>query len=307
MVKALDLVRYQHLFRLEYERAQQELNDTTAWDPLAGLGTLILSDGEEEDYRWLQENPEFDEWIGDRNLSDLKDYKFTIRNADFAAAVKIFKNEIEDDKMNLILPRIRGLPAGERRKWGKLIHTLMLAGTTGLAFDGIAYFSDASGDRVNDNLLASVIGAAAPTIAEVAAAVKTVRVAMLGFKNSRGEVIGVVPDTWVVPANLEFLFRQLQTSETDPTGSNPQTKNPYKGLIQTVMVDPGLTDANDFYAYATRYSVGPFVRQKRRDVETVLDDTFINVNKTLFFGADFRGNVGYGLPILGVKVVSATA
>ena len=74
-----------------------------------------------------------------------------------------------------------------------------------------------------------------------------------------------------------------------------------------VIVDPGLTDANDFYALATKYSVGPFVKQKRKAVETFLDDKNVNINRKLIFGASFRGNVGYGLPILAAKVVSAVS
>jgi phage major head subunit gpT-like protein len=307
MVKGTDLVRYQHLFRLEYNRALGELDATTAWDAMNEIAMEVTSDGSEEDYRWLQENPEFQEWVGDRDLGDLKDYKFTIRNIDFQAAVKIFKNEIEDDKMNLVLPRVRGMANGERRKWGKLIHTIMLAGTTGLAYDAVAYFSDVSGDRNNDNLLASVISLGTPTLAQIAVALRDTRVAMLGFKNSRGEIIGVVPDTFVVPPNLEMGFLQLMTSNSDPSLTNAGTVNPYKSWVKRVIVDPGLSDGNDFYAFATKFSVGPFVKQKRQEVETVLDDTFINVNKSLFFGADFRGNVGYGLPILAAKVVSGTA
>ena len=305
MISGTDLVRYEKAFRLEYEKAAKELEATTIWDELAALGTVVTSDGAEEDYRWLGDLPEFDELVGDLNLDDLGEYSYTIRNKDFAAAVKIKKNELEDDKMDIILPRVRGLPAGENRKWGKLIHELIINGTTKTAYDGVAFFSDASGARLNDNLLAGTISAATPTLAQVAADVKTVRRAGLKFKNTRGEVIGVVFDTFIVPPELEILFRQLMTSASDPTGSNPGTVNPYKGIIKNVIVDPGLTDTNDFYALASGYSVGAFVRQKRREVETALDTTEINKNGTCFFKADFRGNVGYGLPILAAKVVSA--
>jgi len=307
MVKGTDLVRYQHLFRLEYNRALGEIDATNAWNPLGELGTEIPSDGAEEDYRWLQENPEFQEWIGDRDLADLKDYKYTLRNKDFSASVKIFENELADDKMGVVLPRVRGMAGGEMRKWGKLIDDLIRNGTSNLAYDGIAFFSDVSGDRNNDNLLASVISLGTPTVAQIATALRDTRVAGLGFKNSRGEIVGIVFDTFVVPPNLEMGFLQLVMSSSDPLLTNAGTSNPYRTWVKRIIVDPGLTDGNDFYALSTGYSIGPFVRQKRQGIELVLDDTFVNVNKTLFFGADFRGNAGYGLPILAAKVVSGTA
>jgi len=305
MVKATELVRMEKLFRTEYNDAVAQIANTTAWDDLADLGTEISSSGAEEDYRWLGDTPEFQEWLGDRNLDDLAEYEFTLKNKDFSAAVKIFKNEIEDDKMNLILPRIRSMAAGEKRKWGKLIHDLIVNGTSYTAFDGVAFFANAGGARLNDNLLAGTISAASPTLAQVAADVRTVRTAMMKFVNSRSEIVRIMPDTFVVPPELEMLFLQLVQSGADPQLTNAGTTNPFRGWIKKIVVDPALTDANDFYALATGYSVGPFVRQRRQAVELVFDTTQLNVNKTAFFGADFRGNVGYGLPMLAAKVVSS--
>jgi phage major head subunit gpT-like protein len=307
MVKGMSLVALQTLFRKEFNAAVSEYSNTNAWDAVADIGTEIGSTGSSEDYRWLQENPEFDQWIGDLNANDLAEYRFAITNEPFAAAVGVHMYEIDDDKDDIILGRIRGMAGGEKRKWGKLLHALMLNGTSGLAFDGIAFFSDASGVRINDNLLAGTISAGTPTLAQIAADIRTVRNAMLGFKDSRGEIVGIVPDTFVVPPNLEMGFLQLMTSDSDPALSNPGTKNPYKSWVKRIIVDPGLTDLNDFYAFASGYTVGPFIKQVRDGVKTFLDDKNQYVNGRLTFGAAFRGNVGYGLPIMAVKVVSSVS
>jgi phage major head subunit gpT-like protein len=307
MVKGMSIVALQTLFRKEFNQATAEYSNTNAWDAVADIGTEIASRGASEDYRWLQETPEFDQWIGDLNVGDLAEYKYAITNEPFAAAVAVHVDEINDDADGIILGRIRGMAGGEKRKWGKLLHALLVAGTSGLAFDGIAFFSDASGVRVNDNLLAGTISAATPTLAQIAADIRTVRNAMLGFKDSRGEIVGISPDTFVVPPNLELGFMQLMTSNSDPGLTNAGTVNPYKSWVKRVIVDPGLTDANDFYALATGYSVGPFIKQKREAVNTFLDATGEFKNGRLAFGAKFRGNVGYGLPILAAKVVSSVS
>lgn len=307
MVKGMSITALQTLFRKEYNNAVTEYENTNAWDAVGEIGTEIPSTGPAEDYRWLQENPEFEQWIGDINISDLKEYSFAITNEPFVAGVGVHEDELDDDRDGIILARIRGMAGGDRRKWGKLLHTLLLGGTTGLAFDGVAFFSDATGDRLNDNLLAGTISAATPTIAQAAADVLTVRKAMLGFKNSRGEIVGIVPDTWVVPPNLENVFMQLMNATADPTGSNAGVQNPFRQYIQRVVVDPGLTDGNDFYALATRYSVGALVKQMRSGVESRMDETGRNKNGRINFIVKFRGNVGYGLPIMAVKVVSSVS
>jgi len=307
MVKGMSIVAMQTLFRKEYNDAVSAYSNTNAWDAVSDIGTVIPSNGSSEDYRWLQEMPEFEQWIGDLKADDLKDYKFTITNEPFVAAVGVHEDEIADDKDDLILSRIRGGAGGEKRKWGKMLHTLLLNGTTGLAYDSVAFFSDATGDRLNDNLLAGTISAATPTVAQVLADVDTVVQAMGGFKNSRGDIIGIVPDTFVVSMKVASTFRRALLSPTDASNSNSAVNNPFQGMGFKIVVDPGLTDANDFYALATRYAVGALVKQTRSAVETRLDETGRNKNGRLTFLAKFRGNAGYGLPIMAAKVVSSVS
>jgi phage major head subunit gpT-like protein len=307
MVKGLSIIAMQTLFRREYNDAVTAYSNTNAWDAVADIGTMIPSNGSSEDYRWLQETPEFEQWIGDLKADDLKDYKFTIVNEPFVAAVNIHKNEIADDKADLILSRVRGMAGADKRKWGRMLHNLLVNGTTALAYDGVAFFSNASGDRLNDNLLAGTISAGNPTVAQVLADVDTVIQSMGAFVNSRNEIVGIVPDTFVVSLKVASTFRRALMSPTDASNANSAVNNPFQGMNFRIVVDPALTDLNDFYALATRYPVGPLVKQVREEVSTFLDETQKNVNGRLTFGAEFRGNVGYGLPIMAAKVVSGVA
>jgi len=306
MVKGSDLVRYEALFRKEYAMAAAAIDRTNLWALLATIGTPLPSTGVGNDYRWFGSLPEFEEWVGDRNLSDLSEYNYTILNKDFQAAVRIDKNDLNDDSLGMIMTRIRDLPTGVERKWGKLMHELLINGTTNKAFDGVAFFSDVSGVRLNDNLLAGTISAGTPTIGQVEADIDTVRTAMAAFKNENGEPLGIMPDVYIVHPKLERFFKMVFESTSAVSGSNSGVANWANGMGR-VIVDPALTDVNDFYALCTSYSVGPFVKQNRQNVETVLDDTQVNINKAYFFGADFRGNAGYAFPILAAKVVSAVA
>lgn len=307
MVRGMSIVALESLFRREYHNAMGEYSNTNAWDAVGSLASEIPSLGPSETYRMLQELPEFQQWIGDLKKDDLAEYSYVLENQDFAAAVDVHKNEIDDDRDGIILSRIRGMAGGETRKWGKLVDAAIKLGTTALGLDSIAFYSDATGARLNDNLLAGTISAGTPTLAQIAADLRTVRNAGLGFKDTRGEIVGIMFDTFVVPPNLEMGFMQLLNSNSDPSLTNAGTVNPYKAWVKRVIVDPGLTDLNDFYAFATTYSVGGIIKQRRQSVETWLDASQLRVNKKLTFGGDFRGAVGYGLPILSAKVVSATS
>jgi phage major head subunit gpT-like protein len=307
MVKGLSITALQTLFRQEYNNAVAQYQLTNAWDGVAMVAAEIPSTGASETYRWLQDLPEFQQWVGDLNAGDLAEYSYTLVNQPFAAAVGVHKDEIDDDKDGLILARINLMAGGEFRKWGKLVDALLRNGTTNLAFDGIAFFADPTGVRVNDNLLAGTISASAPTVAQVLADVNTVMGAMGTFVDSRGEVVGIIPDTFVVHPLVASVWRTALLSPTNAGLANAQTINQFAGLPLKIVVDPGLTDINDFYALATSYAVGALIKQRRSPVQTFIDETQRWTNGRLNFGAEFRGNAGYGLPLLGCKVVSAVA
>jgi phage major head subunit gpT-like protein len=193
---------------------------------------------------------------------------------------------------------------------GKLVQDMILNGTTNLAFDLIAFFSDASGVRVNDNLLAGTISAGSPTIAQAEADLDTVRQAMMQFVDTKGEILGLVPDVIACHPKLERIFRTVLQSSTDPapsTSVNTGAYNPFKDWFKGVIPIPGATDVNDFYAFCTSYAVKPIIFQSRQAQQPWLDSTKAKVNRKLVFGSDYRGNVGYSLPLLAVKVVSGVA
>ena len=112
-------------------------------------------------------------------------------------------------------------------------------GTTLTGYDGKPLFADDHSG--GDNLL----GGTGTTVANLQADISAVFAAMREFQDDRGRVMNIVPDLVVVPAELEFPMRQaLKAGQIDGTD------NVYAGLCD-VMVAPELTDADDWYAFAT--------------------------------------------------------
>ena len=308
MLTQSQIVIAEKIFKTIYNKAIGEMAVSSPFIALGGLATEIPSDGAEEDYRWLSSMPLFTEWLGDITVEDLKDYEYTIKNKHFAAAVGIDRDELEDDKFGLIIPRIQTLAYRALVHRGRKVHDLVVNGITYLAFDGLPFFDDVGGVRLNDNLLTGTLTATGGTLAHVEADIDTMRQAMMGFVDDKGEVIGLAPDTFVVHPLYERLFRQVAESTSDPTlYLSAGVKNIFKGWIKEIIVDPALAsaDANDFYGFCTEYPVKALVFQNRQETEKWLDDTNKNVNKKLIFGADYRAGYGYSLPQLAAKSVGA--
>jgi phage major head subunit gpT-like protein len=305
MVSGTTIVAAEQVFRTIFNQALQAFAGANPWTRLASLATEVPSTGPQEIYRWLSDLPMFEEWIGDLNVDDLAEASYTLVNKHFAKGVGVDEDELADDKMGLIRSRIEMLAVRYLQHIGQQIENLLLNGATNLAFDGIAFFANASGVRLIDNLGAGTISAATPTLAQVEADVRTARATVQAFVDSRSEIIGLVPMVFAGHPQLEILFGQLMQSTTDPNAASPGASNPYRSMIRDYIPLPRATDLNDLYAFVVDMPVKPFIYQNRQALNQELVRQALN--RKLIFKADYRAGYGYSLPHLAVKLVSAAA
>ena len=261
----------------------------------------IPSTRKSEKYAWLAGIPAVREWIGEKRAKQLADYNFEILNADFEATIPLDRNDLDDDSTGSFDMMIRLLVDAMAEKPRSLLSALITSGTTGTAYDGVAFFSNTSGVRTIDNLLAGT----GTSVAYLAADLDSVVQAMMAFTDSAGEPLNIVPDTIYCPPALVSVFQRLVYSGSDPTASAQGTFNPFGGGKFTIIGDARLasTDANDWYAFKTNGVLKPFIWQPRSAPKGVLDDTKVKSTRMYYASAEMRGNVGYGLPHLAVKVV----
>lgn len=300
------LATAEKVLKTQYNEAIGAIQATNPFIALRQVATVIQSEGSEESYGWLGEMPQAREWLGDLVIEDLSNYQYTLRNRHFAVNVGIDKDELDDDKFGLIKPRVAGLALRAEEYVGRLLHDLILNGTTYKAYDGVAFFSAATGVRVNNNLLTGTLSAGTPTIAQMEADIDAMRVAMSQFVDGKGEVMGIVMDTIVVHPSMERIVRQVVQSTYDPsTATTSSAYNPFNGWIKNIIVDPLLSDKNDMYGLCLSYPVKPFVWQERQTPSQWL--TVQDTNRKAAFVCDFRGAAGLSFPFLAVKSVSAVA
>jgi phage major head subunit gpT-like protein len=257
------------------------------------------SSGAYEKYGWLGAIPAVREWLGELTYKELKDYDYTIRNKKWEVSTPISQDLLDDDQVSvlslmpsLLVSRLLAHPE-------KLIIELLTGGTSALAYDGIAFFSNASGARVIDNLGAGT----GVTLATIEADLAAAEAAMSAFVDDQGEILNIKPNLIVCPVALLNIISRLVYSTSDPTATAEGTYNPYSGRY-TVIGDARLdaVDATDWYLLATNEIIKPFVWQMRETAAPYMEK--IPLADEWIYYAKYRGNAGYGLPHLAYKVVN---
>jgi phage major head subunit gpT-like protein len=298
----IDLVSLEKGLKAEFNRAYAAMVGEDPYSKLfAALATRVPSNSNQEKYGFLGDVPSVKEWIGDKTYGALEDYDYTIKNKDFYTAIGIDRNELDDDQMGIVRPRIQMMVQRIRQYQGKLIANLIINGASNNAYDSNAYFADRTSP--NDNLLAGN----GTTVANLKTDIYAARAAMMQFESDEGEVLGLQMDTIVCPPELEGAMYEAVFSSSGVTASSTaaNTANPINTWIKNVIVLPNASDADDWYGFATGFPIKPFIYQARKEPVPVLDDTSVKRNRHLGFSAEMRGNAGYGMFHMGVKMVNS--
>lgn len=265
---------------------QQTFNDTEA--EAKKLATIVDSKDLSEDYVWLGNFPNMKEWVGERDVQALQDFGYSLKNKLFEASVTVPRLHIEYDKVGLYKPAIEQMAQNCKLFGSELVATVLLAGTTGLCYDGKAFFAtdhavgtDTYANKGNgvlnsDNIIAGITF-------------------MGTIKNSKGKTLRVKPNLLVCgPANLANVVNAL-TKEYKAGG---ETNTTYKMLDYLIL--PEITGM-DWYILDTSKPLKPFILQVAKDAEWEAADDDKFMKDHALFGAKSFMNAGYGLWQLGFR------
>jgi len=214
------------------------------------LANRITSTGELNTYEWFGTVPTMTDVShgGGPPLAGLNEFNFSITNLEYQAALEVRRAALERDQLNLISPRINQLGQEAARHPGKLIFDLFE--TPGNAFDGSAFFADTRtiGNSANiDNQLAGTGTSIAQFQTDLAAA----RTQMRKFQDDEGRTMNLIGNVIVVPPDIELPVWQALNVQSEGGVSSTVVPATANGVLQgrgyTVVVNPELTDANDWY------------------------------------------------------------
>ena len=255
------------------------------------ISTEVPTNSETEDYAWLGGVPGVREFVGERQVRDLSAFSYSIRNKIWENTISVDRAAIDHDKYGLIKTRVQELATAQSRFQDHLVMEILAGGFTALCYDG-QYFFD------TDHTGGSNKGTDALTASSLSAAIT----AMMKFTDDQGNVLGVTPDTLVVPPDLQWTARELLESRYYPekltsTDTQKLANNVLAGSLALV-VSPYLSDTNNWYVLCTGRVIRPLIFQLDAPVEfQALEKESESgfMRGQYLYGTYARYNAGYGL------------
>ncbi|MGI6254240.1 MAG: Mu-like prophage major head subunit gpT family protein [Acutalibacter sp.] len=250
------------------------------------VATVTPSTTESETYAWLGDIPGMREWIGDREIQNLSGSDYVIKNKDFELTVAVPRNAIEDDKIGLYNPSVQMLGQSAAMHPDELVFALLKNGFTVKCYDGETFFSE--NHKIGDKVISNK-GTAKLSLEAYSAA----RSAIMSLTNSKGRPLNLVPNLLVVPPALEGMARTITQSEFINGSTNTM-----KGTAEPLVVPALAGKDSAWYLLCTSRPIKPLIYQERKKAKFVsmTNETDANVffRKEYIYGADSRGNAGFG-------------
>lgn len=290
-----------------YEALEQAKN--LNW--VEAVSNDFTSDQESETYKWLCQSPVMREWLSGRQAKAFTTNGITIANKEFEATIEILLRDLRRDKTGQIRMRMGDLVTRSYSHWASLLSTLLLNGTSGLAYDGQAYFSASHVEGKSgtmSNLLTSsdvpslnVATATAPTPAELASALMDVIVYMFRYKDDQGEPRNEDATQFQVqcPISLSSAMTVAVTKELLNAGTGTVQNPLYGGRFKIdVVPNARLTWTDKFCVLRADSLAKPLIRQSEKEVDLKMKaegSDFEFDNNAWQIGIDASRNVGYGM------------
>ncbi|MBZ9678901.1 Mu-like prophage major head subunit gpT family protein [Mesorhizobium sp. ES1-1] len=119
------------------------------------VATKVTSSTRSEKYGWLGKMPNIREWIGDRQVQNISEYDYEIKNKPFELTIGVDRDDIEDDTLGSYGPLFQEMGMSTAAFPEQLVWPLLKAGFTTNCYDGQYFFDvdhpvlDADGTTVN--------------------------------------------------------------------------------------------------------------------------------------------------------------
>jgi len=279
----------------------------TMKEPILDIAMRVPSTNATESFKFLGDIPQLREWVDDRHMGKLRVEEINVVNRDYATGIRVDKNDIRDDKLNLVMPRIRQLANRARQHVAKSMVELLLNGFDGTAFtrisDGKSYdstaatpiffFSVAHQDGTGP-LQTNFITAALTDVSY-----ETARVNMQSLQDEEKQPLEVRPNMLIVGPSLERTALEIvQAGVIDQGGAG--VSNVFKGTAE-VAVSQRLSGsfANFWFLIDTTQEVGGILWTDREaprfDALMDMKSEHAFRRKEFEFGTSYAAGYQYGL------------
>lgn len=104
------------------------------------IATTVPSSTKTNEYSWLGELPDMREWIGERQIQQLKAHGYAVENKDFELTISVKKTDIEDDNIGAYSMRFTAMGRSVAAHPEKLVWGALANGHQALCYDGQFFF-----------------------------------------------------------------------------------------------------------------------------------------------------------------------
>jgi phage major head subunit gpT-like protein len=242
-------------------------------------------------------------------VESLYAFDLTIPNLTYKAAFEVPRTYFEDEKLGLVRPKIAELAEEAARHPGQLLFQIVVNNST--AFDGTALIADTRTIGRSANIDNQIAGGSDPTVvANFQAQLAAARGQMRAFQDDQGRPMNKPGNVIMVPPGLEQVAFQALNAQMTPL-NQPVVPSTDSGAFSAsgyfVIVNPYLTDANDWYLIYARNGATPFIYQTRTapTLEPLTDGSHTAVvNDKFIYTVRARYAVAAGDPRLIVRVTN---
>lgn len=293
-----------------------------------GVATdVINAERPDEILRWLGAAPAMREWIGGRSAKRLRDFDYTIRQAEYEATLEILTRELRYDSWQMIQMRIMDLATRANAHWAKLLVPLIGAGASTVCYDDQFFFDTDhsegdSGTQSND--LSVDVGALPPVLATTepdsatAYGVKTARYMIeqaidqiVSFVDDQGEPMNEEASEFLIMCGTDRarVLRAAVAMDMHYAEDNPIASADYSIRVGVTPRLNSYFTAGEFSVFRTNGPRKALVRMEAEgvQVDAVAEGSELEFNeKKHHYGVSAERGVGYGFWQSGVLVTPTT-
>lgn len=282
--------------RAEWDRLKTAIKATyTDW------AMVIPSTTKTETWEWADLLVQIREWIGERVLGHIRGQEWTVKNRKYEGSFSLEVDDINDDKLGMLLPKTQELYNGALFHPEKLLEEIALAGFSTACYDGQLFFDADHPALTEDGTTVANLGSDPLDYDSVR---KIINEHFMMIPGANGVPLDIEPFALMVGPSQLGIAQSLFGDEKKPnslTESN-QLRNRLKPILNRRFVG---AYAN-YYIVMARFrnsSLTPFIYQKREEPNLVCtamatnaafagmeaQDSIQFMNDIVAFGTDFRG------------------
>lgn len=259
------------------------------------LATVMTGVGPVTEMKWLGDAPVMVEWTGNRQISKLRAESHTLRTKWYANGIEIDHDDLAEDKLGIVRPRLETLAKMGPRKIDALVIDYLTSGfaaTLGTTFDGQYLFdTDHTADTGEGATSQSNLQTGALSDTNYNAA----REKMMKFVGTNGEPMEIQPDSLLVgPAN-QLVARKLLQQQFKANGEQNIDAGTARLIINARIVGAA---ANYWFTLALQAAVRAVVVGIQYPPEFAaligFEEKDYFMNRTGFAGAHMKMGLCYG-------------